>query len=99
MLTNVMLYWLTGTAGSSARFYRDGAASWGQPAHPSTVPTTVAVFPYDIAVPIRRIAERNDNIVRWTRFDRGGHFASLEEPDLVLADLRASFRPYRPRHG
>ena len=95
MLTNVMLYWLTGTAGSSARFYRDGAASWGQPARPSTVPTAVAVFPHDISVPIRRIAERSDNIVRWTRFDRGGHFASLEEPDLVLADLRTSFRPYR----
>jgi epoxide hydrolase len=55
----------------------------------------VAVFPRDIAIPVRRLAERNHNIVRWTEFDRGGHFAALEEPDLLLGDLRASFRDYR----
>ncbi|WP_028926173.1 epoxide hydrolase family protein [Pseudonocardia acaciae] len=89
LLTNVMLYWLTGTAGSSARYYRDGAATWDQPPAPSTVPTAVAVFPHDIALPVRRIAERTNNIVRWTTFDRGGHFGALEEPDLLVADLRA----------
>jgi epoxide hydrolase len=55
----------------------------------------VAVFPHDIAVPIRRLAERNLNIVRWTEFDRGGHFSALEEPDLLIGDLRESFRPFR----
>jgi microsomal epoxide hydrolase len=95
MLTNVMLYWLTGTAGSSARFYYDGFRGFRQAAGRCTVPTAVAVFPRDISVPVRRIAEQTNNIVRWTHFDRGGHFASLEEPDLVLADLRESFRPYR----
>ncbi|HEX4356590.1 MAG TPA: epoxide hydrolase [Pseudonocardia sp.] len=95
MLTNVMLYWLTGTAGSSARYYYDGFRNFRQAERVGTVPTAVAVFPRDISVPIRRVAERSDNIVRWTTFDRGGHFASLEEPDLVLADLRETFRPYR----
>jgi microsomal epoxide hydrolase len=95
MLTDVMLYWLTGTAGSSARFYRDNGVTWNKPPEPSTVPTAVAVFPRDIAVPIRRVAERTNNIVRWTRFDRGGHFGPLEEPDLLVADLRAAFRDYR----
>jgi len=95
LLTNVMLYWLTGTAGSSARYYKEGTETWGEPEPPSPVPTAVAVFPRDIAVPIRRLAERNHNIVRWTEFDRGGHFAAMEEPDLVIGDLRDFFRHYR----
>jgi epoxide hydrolase len=96
LLTNVMLYWLTGTAGSSARYYKEGTdRAWGEPEPPSPVPTAVAVFPHDISVPIRRLAERNHNVIRWTRFDRGGHFAAMEEPDLLLRDLRESFRDYR----
>src|SRR4051794_7859566 len=57
LLTNVTLYWLSGTGGSSARYYREGSATWGEPEAPSTVPTAVAVFPRDIAVPVRRLAE------------------------------------------
>ncbi len=41
------------------------------------------------------VAEQTDNIVHWTQLDRGGHFASLEAPDLVLGELRAMFRDYR----
>ncbi len=95
LLTNVMTYWLNGTAGSSARYYRDGAENWGEPDPASTVPTAVAVTPQDIGSPVRRIAEQNNAIVRWTEFDRGGHFAAMEEPDLVVADLRAAMRDYR----
>ncbi len=95
LLTNVMLYWLTGTAGSSARYYKEGTETWGEPEPPSPVRTAVAVLPHDIAVPIRRLAERNHNIVRWTQFDRGGHFAAMEEPDLLIGDLRESFRAFR----
>jgi microsomal epoxide hydrolase len=95
MLTNIMLYWLTGTAGSSARFYWDNRDVWDNPPEPSSVPTAVAVFPSDIVRPIRRVAEQTNNIVRWTVFDRGGHFGPLEEPDLVVADLRAAFRGHR----
>ena len=61
----------------------------------SPVPTAVAVFPYDIVVPIRRLAEPTHNIVRWTEFDRGGHVAAMEEPELVITDLRESLRGYQ----
>ncbi|WP_431908755.1 epoxide hydrolase family protein [Amycolatopsis thermoflava] len=90
MLTNVMIYWLTGTAGSSARLYRESARSWGK--QPGVdVPMGVAVFPHDIVLPVRRLAERDHNIVRWTEFDRGGHFAAMEEPDLFAEDVLAFF--------
>lgn len=95
LLTNVMVYWLNGTAGSSARIYKESAATWGQEPLPSRVPTAVAVSAVDVGVPIRRIAEQHDAIVRWTEFDRGGHFTAMEDPDLVVADLRALFRDYR----
>jgi epoxide hydrolase len=96
LLTNVMLYWLTGTAGSSARLYYESARarSSGPPAT-STVPTGVAVFPRDIAPPIRRIAELSNNIVHWTEFDRGGHFAAMGEPGLLAGDVRDLFRQLR----
>jgi len=91
MLTNVMLYWLTGTANSSSRIYAEAGATWGEPEAPSTVPTGVAVLPRDIALPVRRFAERTNTIVRWTEFAHGGHFAALEEPDLLVGDIRAFF--------
>ncbi|HKB46714.1 MAG TPA: epoxide hydrolase [Ktedonobacterales bacterium] len=93
ILTDVMLYWLTGTAGSSARTYYENmhASSWGQ--QPGTTPTGVAVFAEDVA--IRRFAERGNNIVHWSEFERGGHFAALEAPDLLVADVRDFFRTVR----
>jgi len=67
MLTNVMIYWPTNTAGSSANLYYEGAhsGSWG-PGEPSPVPTGVAAFAEDVA--IRRYAEQGNNIVHWTDF-------------------------------
>ena len=96
LLTNIMVYWLTKTAGSSARLYYEAARSgtWGPPAA-STAPTGLAVFAREIARPIRRFAEMSNNIVRWTEFDRGGHFAAMEEPDLLVGDVRAFFRQLR----
>jgi pimeloyl-ACP methyl ester carboxylesterase len=61
------------------------------------VPTGVAVFPCEIAPPIRRFAERSNNIVQWSEFDRGGHFAAMEEPDLLIGDIRAFFGQLRKR--
>jgi epoxide hydrolase len=92
-----MLYWLTGTAGSSARIYyeRAHAGYSGQPLRPSTAPTALASFPYDNFLPVRHIAERTDNIVRWTEFDRGGHFAAMEQPRLLVDDIRAFFAQLR----
>jgi len=93
MLTNVMLYWLTGTAGSSARLYYENmhSGSWGE--QPSTTPTGVAAFAEDVA--IRRYAEYGNNIVHWSDFERGGHFAAMEVPDLLVGDVRTFFRRFR----
>jgi pimeloyl-ACP methyl ester carboxylesterase len=93
LLTNVSIYWLTRTAGSAARLYRECASSWGQPMGESKVPAGVAVFPSDPG--IRRIAERENNVVHWSEFDRGGHFAAMEAPDLLTADIRDFFRLLR----
>ena len=57
--------------------------------------TGVAVFPREIAPAIRRFAKQTDNIVHWTEFDRGGHFAAMEVPDLLVGDVRDFFRPLR----
>lgn len=94
LLTNVSLYWFTGTAGSSAQLYYEAAHTLQQP-RPSRVPTGVAVFPHDIARPVRRLAEETNVIVRWTKLDRGGHFAAMEEPDLLVNEVRAMFRGLR----
>ena len=92
MLTNVMLYWLTGTAGSSARLYKEAFATFTTAPEPSPTPTGVAVFPRDLILPIRRFAERYNNVTHWSEFDRGGHFAAMEQPELLVGDLREFFR-------
>jgi len=92
MLTNVMLYWLTGTAGSAANLYYESMHTNNWPT-PSEIPTGVAVFAEDIA--IRRYAERGNAIVHWSEFDRGGHFAAMEAPDLLVRDVRTFFRRFR----
>ena len=94
LLTNVMLYWLTGTAGSSANLYYEGAhaGGWGQEIERSPVPTGVAAFSTDVA--IRRRGGGN-TITRWSDFDTGGHFAAMEAPDLLVADVREFFRTVR----
>ncbi|MFE9888861.1 epoxide hydrolase [Streptomyces scopuliridis] len=94
MLTNVMLYWLTGTAGSSARIYYERAHSdyWGTRPEPSTAPTALADFPRDNFIPLRHIAGRTNTIVQWTEYDRGGHFPAMEQPDLLVDDVRRFFR-------
>ncbi|GAA4622136.1 epoxide hydrolase [Actinoallomurus vinaceus] len=101
LLTNVMLYWLTGTAGSSARVYYERAHAdyWGDPPEPSGAPTALAVFPEENFIFLRHIAERTNAIVRWTEYDRGGHFPAMEEPDLLVADVRAFFRALRQDSG
>lgn len=97
LLTNVSIYWFTATAGSSARMYYERAHSsyWGSPPEPSRAPTAIAAFPHDVYIPLRHIGKRTNNIVRWTEFDRGGHFAAMEQPELLVADIRAFFRQLR----
>ena len=98
ILTNVMTYWVTNTAGSAARFYYENMhaqADWTR--QPSKVPVGVAAFAEDVA--IRRYGEQANNIVHWTDFDRGGHFAAMEAPDLLVGDIREFFRQLRCESG
>lgn len=90
-LTHVSIYWFTRTAGSSARHYFEDAHSGaGYRDEPNKTPTAVAVFPQDFRT-IRACAQRASNIVRYTEFDRGGHFAYTTDPDLVVGDVREFF--------
>jgi len=97
MLTNVMVYWVTRTATSSARLYWEmrQAGRSAIPHRPVTVPTGVANFPAEIGRSERAWAEHRYNIVHWTHPARGGHFAAMEVPDLFVEDVRAFFRSIR----
>jgi epoxide hydrolase len=95
ILTNVTIYWLTATAGSAARLYREATESWGRRPVRSVVPTAVANFLGDRAV--RGLAELSNTITRWSQVPAGGHFASLQAPELLVTDIREFFRTVRPR--
>lgn len=96
ILTNVTLYWLTETIGSSMRMYNaNGAISAEQNARRVQVPSGFALFPADLVRPPCSWLERTANVVRVTEMPRGGHFAPFEQPELYAAELRAFFRPYR----
>ncbi|MEU6024760.1 epoxide hydrolase family protein [Micromonospora sp. NPDC047134] len=102
LLTNVMVYWLTATAGSSAQLYyesnrldADFIRTWAGPWN-LTMPVGVAVFPADAVRPVRRWAEQIlPTLNQWTVFDQGGHFAALEQPTLLVEDLRNFIRSLR----
>ena len=99
LLDNIMVYWLTGTAGTSTWLYR-GAAEQKPRTLPEgakvETPTGFAAFPADIApAPPREWIERAFNLRRHTIMPSGGHFAALEEPELLVEDIRAFFRPLR----
>ncbi|TCO61014.1 epoxide hydrolase family protein [Actinocrispum wychmicini] len=94
LLTNVMLYWLTGTANSSARLYYESVSLRGKPIT-FTAPLGVAVFPHEIVPAVRALVEQQYTVTHWSEFDRGGHFAALEVPDLFVPDVRAFFRAHR----
>jgi pimeloyl-ACP methyl ester carboxylesterase len=91
LLTDVSIYWFTNTSASSANLYYENRAA-ADDIKPG-VPTGVAVFPTDPA--IRRVLDRRHRIVHWSEFTRGGHFAALEAPDLLVDDIRAFFRLVR----
>jgi hypothetical protein len=83
-----------GTAGSAAQIYRESAAGWGSEPEVSDVPAGVAQFTTrDVA--IRSVDERHNNIMHWSDYDRGGHFAAMEAPDLFVADIRSFVRDFR----
>ena len=97
LLDNVMLYWLTGTAHSSARLYYEAtkAGRFGPQGARVEVPTGCAIYPREIVRPPRRWAEHCYNLVQWAEMPRGGHFAAFEQPELFVDDVRSFFRKVR----
>jgi len=97
LLTTVMIYWVTQTINSSVRIYYESRRNpfvLGQDER-IEVPTAVALFPKELAQPPREWIERAYNVQRWTEMPKGGHFAALEQPELLVEDIRTFFRPLR----
>jgi pimeloyl-ACP methyl ester carboxylesterase len=97
LLTNITIYWATQTINSSTRlYYENQRTPWNfSKDERIRVPCAIALFPQDLSHPPREWAERCYNVQRWTEMPRGGHFAALEEPELLVEDIRAFFRPLR----
>ncbi|MEX5720041.1 epoxide hydrolase family protein [Geodermatophilus maliterrae] len=102
LLTNVSVYWFTGTAASSASLYYESAAHLralftpGAQHPPVTVPVGVAAFGADPVTPVRALAERDlPSISHWSEFERGGHFPAMEQPEAYVGDLRVFARSLR----
>ena len=94
LLTNIMIYWVTQTATSSGRLYYEAGnalAGLGR----VEVPTGAAIFPYELFIAPRAWAESSYNLTHWTEMPRGGHFAAMEQPELLIEDLRTFFRTVR----
>jgi pimeloyl-ACP methyl ester carboxylesterase len=103
LLTTLSIYWFSHSIGSSMRFYYENRVTPWERRHDRVpameAPTAFAVFPRDVLQVPQRVAERHANVVRWTTMPRGGHFAPSEAPDLLVDDIRATFRDRRPVNG
>jgi microsomal epoxide hydrolase len=103
MIDDIMLYWLPGTAASAARMYWEmnqvGWSTAGTLDEPLTVATGLSIMPGEYVRRSRRWAERRyPNLVHFNEVARGGHFALLEQPQLLVEDIRATFRPATGLH-
>jgi len=99
LCTTCTLYWITESYGTSARYYYEAAHNLWKPSHEGKpvveAPTAAAVFLKEVMLMPRKWAERYYNLKRWTVMPSGGHFAPMEEPKLLVDDLRAFFRTLR----
>jgi microsomal epoxide hydrolase len=97
LLTNVMLYWLTQTAASSARRYWESrhGGMWSEKPEFVAVPTGVARYPKEVVRYPRPWVERQYNVTHWAVMPRGGHFAAMEQPELFVEDVRQFMRSIR----
>ena len=97
LLTTITIYWVTETINSSTRLYYETLRKPWNLAEGDRieVPCGIAVFPAEISRPPREWAERSYNVQQWTVMPSGGHFAALEEPELLVEDIRSFFRPLR----
>ena len=96
LLTNIAIYWFTGTITSSTRiYYENSKTPIETPLGFINVPTGAAIFPAEIFVTPRAWAEAAYDLRHWSVMSEGGHFAALEKPDLYLNDLQIFFRLLR----
>lgn len=97
LLTNVMIYLVTDTPATAVWFYRGSADDPSAPREKITVPTGYAAFPKEMInlAPPRSALERDFNLVQYTKMPKGGHFACLEQPQLLVQDVRDFFRTVR----
>ena len=98
LLTNTTIYWLTGTIRSSMHWYLEHRQRPPVAVRSDRVdvPTGVAMFPKEVMRVPRSAVERKYDVQRWTDMPRGGHFAAMEQPDALVDEVRAFFRPLRP---
>ncbi|WP_114814347.1 epoxide hydrolase family protein [Paraburkholderia kururiensis] len=97
LLTDISLYWFGHMLDASFRIYRENRLrplAFG-PHERVATPLGVALFPRELPTPPRSWVERVFDVQRWTPMPRGGHFAALEQPELLVEDIRAFFRPLR----
>src|SRR3984957_9906094 len=99
LCTTMTLYWGTQTYGTSARYYYEGLHNLWKPSHDRhpvvEAPTGAAVFQKEVFLMPHKWAEKYYNLKRWTVMPSGGHFAPMEEPERLIEDIRAFFRPLR----
>ena len=99
LLTTVMIYWLTQSFGTSARFYYEAVHNPWRSSHDRTpvveAPTAITVFNKELMVLPRKWAARYHNLKRWTPFPSGGHFAAMEEPVALVGDIQTFFKSLR----
>jgi len=97
ILDEITLYWLSGSAASSARFYMEERARLGKHNNPGRVdlPVGVSVFPHDLPAPRSWAKAVYPNLFYWHNLNQGGHFAALEKPELFVEELRNCFREVR----
>jgi len=98
LLDNIMMYWMPGTGASAARLYWESFASVAADTRPVAVPAGCSVFPADIYVPSRRLAQPWFADLRyWNELSTGGHFAALEQPATFVNEVQAAFRLLRDK--
>ena len=95
LITNVMLYWLTGTITSSTRLYWENLHSAERAPKHISVPTGIARFPKEPIRFPRPWVEAKYDVTHWAEMPRGGHFAAMEQPALFVDDIRTFFEPAR----
>lgn len=99
LMTLASIYWLTGAIGPSLRIYYEHFNGGWPPLHDRTptieAPTGFAIFPKELVLLPRSVAATRTNLQRWTLMPKGGHFGPVEQPALIVQELREFFRPLR----